>query len=84
MFNYANTTSEGLVDNTLTTFDGASGEHSLWRGYVNSNFPLFVEDFLVQAGGVFSGLVQRDLTKGAVASVGYTYAMFLLRLYVLI
>ena len=31
LFNFANTTSEGLVDNTLTTFDGASGEHSLWH-----------------------------------------------------
>ena len=69
-FNYANTTAEGLVDNTLTTFPGASSQNvTIWRGYVNSNFPLFSEDFLVQSAAVYSGLVKRELIPGLVASV---------------
>lgn len=34
-----------------------------------SNYPLFAEDFLIQGGAVFAGLVKRDLLRGHVASV---------------
>lgn len=71
LFNYANVTDGGLVDNTLTTFGGASPDQiTVWRGFVNSNFPLFSADLLAQTGAVFGGLVARDLIRGQVASVG--------------
>ncbi|GIJ90092.1 hypothetical protein Asppvi_009042 [Aspergillus pseudoviridinutans] len=72
-FNYTNTTKEGLVDNTLTTFGHESNEPTIWRGYVNSNFPLFPEDILVQSGAVFSGLVRRQFNKDLVAAWNIMY-----------
>lgn len=69
IFNYANVTEEGFVDNTLTTYSGNSTKPDVWRGYVNSNFPLFAADILVTSGAVFGGLVQRPFVHGLVASV---------------
>lgn len=68
-FNYANVTEEGLVDNTLTTYSSNSTTPDVWRGYVNSNFPIFEESILVTAGAVFGGLVQRQFVEGRVAAV---------------
>lgn len=68
VFNYANVTVEGLVDNTMTTFN-AHGPASVFRDYVNSNFPLIPEDLLVQSGAVFTGLVKREFVEDWVASV---------------
>jgi hypothetical protein len=71
LFNYANVTDGGLVDNTLTTYGGASPDQiTVWRGFVNSNFPLFSADLLAQSGAVFGGLMARELIRGQVASVG--------------
>ncbi|EAW13447.1 uncharacterized protein ACLA_054940 [Aspergillus clavatus NRRL 1] len=67
LFNYANVTDTGLVENTLTAFDNAS-KPDVWRGYVNSNYPLFEADFLVQNEAVFGGLVRREFVEGDVAS----------------
>ncbi|KND91845.1 hypothetical protein TOPH_03446 [Tolypocladium ophioglossoides CBS 100239] len=67
-FNYANVTKEGFVDNTLTTYSGNSTKPDVWRGYVNSNFPLFAADILVTSEAVFGGLVQRPFVHGLVAS----------------
>jgi hypothetical protein len=75
VFNYANISSEGLVDNTLTTFHSGSLKPDVWRGYVQPGFPLFAGDILVQAGAAFSGLVRRDLTEGLVASVSVAVLM---------
>ncbi|KAK5654560.1 hypothetical protein OQA88_7189 [Cercophora sp. LCS_1] len=66
LFNYANVTDDGLVDNTLTTFVPPDSV-TVWRGYVSSNFPLFSADFLVSADAVFAGLATRDLVPGKVA-----------------
>lgn len=86
LFNYANVTSDGLVDNTLTTF--APPENvTVWRGYVNSNFPLFSADLLVRAGAVFAGLATRELVPGKVALVGCPcplYRAWLTRLWLLV
>ncbi|GFF28316.1 hypothetical protein IFM51744_00519 [Aspergillus udagawae] len=72
-FNYANTTQEGLVDNTLTTFGPKSNEPAIWRGFVNSNFPLFPEDILVKNGAVFGGLIRRQFNKDLVAAWNIMY-----------
>jgi hypothetical protein len=57
------------VDNTLTTFGPESNEPAIWRGFVNSNFPLFPEDILVINGAVFGGLIRRQFNKDLVAAV---------------
>ncbi|KAF5675555.1 hypothetical protein FHETE_2552 [Fusarium heterosporum] len=72
-FNYANITKEGLVDNTLTTYDRNSSQPNIWRDYVNSNFPAFNENILVEAGATFEGLVQRDFVPSAVAAWSIMY-----------
>ncbi|CAI7647507.1 unnamed protein product [Penicillium crustosum] len=72
-FNYANSTEEGLVDNILTTFSHESNKPTIWRGFVNSNFPLFPEDILVSNGAVFAGLVQRQFNHGLVAAWNIMY-----------
>lgn len=70
VFNYANVTNEGLVDNTVTTYpDDSENPPTVWRDYVNSNFPIFKETFLVDSGAVFAGLVQRRIVEGLVAAV---------------
>lgn len=69
VFNYANVTKEGLVENTMTSFSGNYTSPTVWSGYVMSNYPLFKGDFLVKDGAVFGGLVRRDLLEGQVASV---------------
>jgi hypothetical protein len=68
-FNYSNVTETGLVDNTLTTYDPKSTTPSVWRGYVNSNFPIFQKEILVTAGAVYEGLVNRDFISSPVAAV---------------
>ncbi|OQE14224.1 hypothetical protein PENSTE_c037G10419 [Penicillium steckii] len=72
-FDYTNTTKEGLVDNVLTTFDAKSKESTIWRDYVNSNFPLFSENLLVEYGAVFGGLVERQFNEGFVAAWNIMY-----------
>ncbi|KAH7131747.1 hypothetical protein B0J13DRAFT_108154 [Dactylonectria estremocensis] len=72
-FNFANVTEEGLVDNTLTTFDAGSTTPDVWRGYVNSNFPLFSAKILIDAGAVFGGLVKRDFVDTPVATWNIMY-----------
>ncbi|CAG8342212.1 unnamed protein product [Penicillium salamii] len=68
-FNYANSTKEGLVENTLTTYTYESDKPAVWKGFVNSNFPLFHENILVQNGAVFGGLVRRQFNDHLVAAV---------------
>lgn len=77
-FNYANTTKEGLVDNTLTTYGGNSTKPVVFRGYVNSNFPIFEKDLLVKSGAVFGGLVQRQFVESRVAAVNIPVALYML------
>ncbi|KAM0543856.1 hypothetical protein ACHAPJ_012093 [Fusarium lateritium] len=72
-FNYSNTTKSGLVDNTLTTYDPKSTKPSVWRGYVNSNFPIFSKNILVEAGAVYEGLVKRDFLPSPVAAWSIMY-----------
>ncbi|KAB5575368.1 hypothetical protein GE09DRAFT_592051 [Coniochaeta sp. 2T2.1] len=72
-FNYANVSEEGLVDNTLTTYSSNSTKPAVWRGYVNSNFPIFQQDILVKAGAVFGGLVHRQFGDGLVAAWNIMY-----------
>lgn len=69
LFNYANVTKSGLVDNILTTYSPGSNKPEVWRGYVNSNFPIFQKDILVKGGAVFEGLVQRKFIPAPVAAV---------------
>ncbi|CAI7585547.1 unnamed protein product [Penicillium bialowiezense] len=72
-FNYANATKEGLVDNTLTTFDHKSSKPTVWRGFVNSNFPLFPKDILVTNEATFGGLIRRQFSDGLVAAWNIMY-----------
>ncbi|KAK3070173.1 hypothetical protein LTR53_010918 [Teratosphaeriaceae sp. CCFEE 6253] len=72
IFNYSNTTTSGLVDDTLTLFNTNGTFLSLYRDYVESSFPLFGEDLLVKGGAVFTGLVDR-LLVGQVASWSLLY-----------
>lgn len=69
VFNFANVTDDGRVDNTLTSVFKDFAHPQVWRGYVNTNYPLIGADFLAKAGAVFSGLVERDFMPGRVASV---------------
>lgn len=71
-FNYANVTKSGLVDNTLTTYDHKHTKPNVWRGYVNSNFPIFDQNILVKAEAVYQGLVKRDFIPAPVAAVSIT------------
>ncbi|UPK95114.1 hypothetical protein LCI18_006049 [Fusarium solani-melongenae] len=73
LFNYANGTKSGLVDNTLTTYTPGSNKPEVWRGYVNSNFPIFQKDILVKGGAVFEGLVQRKFIQAPVAAWSLMY-----------
>lgn len=66
VFNYANVTKDGLVDNVLTIYNATTPY--VWQGYVNSNYPIFEQDFLAKADAVFGGLVTRQF-NGNVASV---------------
>lgn len=59
------------MDNTLTTYTGNSTKPEVWRGYVNSNFPIFEADLLVKNGAVFGGLVKRQFVEGDVAAVSF-------------
>ena len=68
-FDYSNVTDSGLVDNTMTTYNHNSTTPSVWRGYVNSNFPIFQKNILVEAGAVYERLVQRDFIPSPVAAV---------------
>ncbi len=77
-FNYANVTKEGLVDNTLTTYSGNSTKPDVFRGYVDSNFPIFEKDLLVKSGAVFGGLVQRQFVENNVAAVSILVALGML------
>lgn len=77
LFDYSNTTKDGLVLNTLTSYEGNSTQPIVWTGYVNSNYPLFTEDLLIQAGAVFGGLVKRDLLEKHVASVSFRQSLLM-------
>ncbi|KAF7713385.1 Uncharacterized protein PECH_001324 [Penicillium ucsense] len=68
IFDYGNTTQQGLVMNTVTSYSVGSPKPSVWSGYVLSNYPLFAEDFLIKGDAVFGGLVTRNLLQGHVAS----------------
>ena len=68
-FDYSNITKSGLVDNTLTTYDHKCTKPSIWRGYVNSNFPIFDKKILVNSGAVFEGLVKKNFNPSPVAAV---------------
>jgi len=52
----------------MTTYQPGADKPDIWRGYVNSNFPIFPEDILVTSGASFTGLVDRNLV-GRVAAV---------------
>ncbi|KAJ5656002.1 hypothetical protein N7507_007952 [Penicillium longicatenatum] len=73
VFDYANTTQDGLVDNTLSTYPDNASTPVIWRGYVNSAFPLFARDFLVTNKAIFGGLVKRRFYEGHVASWNVMY-----------
>jgi hypothetical protein len=74
VFNYANVTKGGLVDNTLTTYAvNSSAAPTVWRDYVNSNFPIFANSILVDSGAVYTGLVTRKVVEGPVAAVSISY-----------
>ncbi|KAM0257091.1 hypothetical protein ACHAQJ_004555 [Trichoderma viride] len=66
LFNYANVTSDALMDNLLTIYNGSTPY--VWQGYVNSNYPIFEKDFLLKDDAVFGGIVTRQFS-GNVASV---------------
>ncbi|KAG7051952.1 hypothetical protein JMJ77_0002563 [Colletotrichum scovillei] len=72
-FDYSNVSESGLVDNTLTTYGWNSTTPSVWRGYVNSNFPIFRDDILVEAGAVYEGLIRRDFVPSPVAAWSIMY-----------
>ncbi|KAF3398179.1 hypothetical protein F1880_006494 [Penicillium rolfsii] len=74
LFDYSKTTKDGLVLNTLTSYEGNTTQPTVWTGYVNSNYPLFTEDLLVQGGAVFGGLVKRNLVDKHVASWNLMYS----------
>ncbi|KAL2785627.1 hypothetical protein BJX66DRAFT_53578 [Aspergillus keveii] len=75
IFDYTNTTADGLVDNTLTSFGKYPAQQpTVWRGYVQSNYPLFTEDILTAGDAVFGGLVRRTHVEGLVASWNIMYA----------
>lgn len=70
LFNYANISSEGLVDNIVTTYsDQAETPPTVWRDYVNPSFPIFQDTILKDGGAVYGGLVERQLANGLVATV---------------
>ncbi|OAA43777.1 hypothetical protein NOR_04352 [Metarhizium rileyi] len=73
VFNFANVTSDGLVDNTLTSVFRDFAHPDVWRGYVRTNYPLIRADFLISSEAVFSGLVERALIPGKVASWSVMY-----------
>lgn len=68
-FDFANITKGGLVDNKLTSVFKDFGHPDVFRGYVNTNYPLIAADFLVKGNAVFAGLVERQFLSGQVASV---------------
>jgi hypothetical protein len=69
IFDFSNVTQDGLVDNKLTIFSADLTHPDVYRGYVNSNYPLISPEFLVVGAAVFSGLVQRQFLPEKVASV---------------
>jgi hypothetical protein len=70
VFNYANVTDQGLVDNVVTTYpDNSAGPPTVWRDFVNSNYPIFEATILQKSGAVFAGLVERRIVEGPVAAV---------------
>lgn len=71
-FDYSNVTKSGLVDNTLTTYDPKKSKPSIWRGYVNSNYPILNKTVLIDNGAVFEGFVKRDFTPNPVAAVSFS------------
>ena len=71
LFDYANVTKDGLVDNILTTYSYNSSKPEIWRGYVDSDFPLFPRDLLVQDKAVFGNLATRTFIEGQVAAVSH-------------
>ncbi|OAQ78438.1 hypothetical protein VFPBJ_06559 [Purpureocillium lilacinum] len=73
LFDFSNVTADGLVDNTLTTYRDNATQPDVWRDYVNTNYPLFAGDMLVQAGAVFGGLVERRFVDGRVAAWNIMY-----------
>ncbi|KAF4457920.1 hypothetical protein F53441_273 [Fusarium austroafricanum] len=72
-FDYSNVTKSGLVDNTLTTYDPKKSRPSVWRGYVNSNYPILSKNTLIESGAVFEGFVQRDFIPTPVATWSIMY-----------
>lgn len=72
-FDYANVTEGGLVDNTLTEYDGNSRKPAaVFRGYVNSNYPIFLNSILADSDAVFGGLVERRFSNNRVAAVSFS------------
>jgi hypothetical protein len=72
VFNYANISKEGLVDNIVIYFpsNGNYNKPQVFRGYVNPGFPLLMDDLLVSYNATFGGLTYRDLIPDPVAKVG--------------
>lgn len=71
VFDYANTSRGGLlVDNirTRSSSSDACEPAVVWRGYVDSDFPLIEADVLGSAGAVFQGLLERSFVRGYVAA----------------
>lgn len=73
IFNYANISQEGQVENILTSTTSSSLKNpEQFRGYVTPNFPLWAEGSLQDA--VFTGLVKRDFVSGKAASVSAVFS----------
>ncbi|KAK2600075.1 hypothetical protein QQS21_005161 [Conoideocrella luteorostrata] len=73
IFDYKNITEEGLVDNILTSVNSNFAHPTVFRGYVNSNFPLIGSDFLANNSAVFTGMVNKEFSGRDVASWSIMY-----------
>ena len=70
LFDYSNTSSDGLVSNVLYSLTPTiRSSPEIFNDFVNPNFPLFMQDFLQSNNAVFTGLIDRP-KNGKTASVG--------------
>ena len=78
IFDYTNTSANGLVSNILYSFTPSiASPPSIFSDYVNPNFPLFTPGILEVNGAVFTGLTHRA-KNGQVASVSTSFITRLL------
>jgi hypothetical protein len=69
IFDYTNTSANGLVSNILYTFTPSIAfPPSVFSDYINPGFPIFTQDILQANGAIFTGLTHRA-KNGRAASV---------------